>query len=375
MSKSNIVHRVPLRIAVVGGGAAGLACAEALILRGARVSLFEAGRVGQGALAASGGMLAAGFETAFEAPPGPAFPALAHAALERWDAFAARVGAAGYEKRGSITPVYDREGLERLEQAAIRARQAGFEARTLTAAQAARAEPGLAPPHGGLEFPGDGQVDNRALGAALAYRLARLDVALTEQTPVKAVEPAGEGVILHLDSGELRFDAVVLATGSVLPEGLRLPANLVSPVKGQMIAFDLPREAGPDRIVRGLDIYLAAKPGGRLIAGATSEPGKAGLETNDAAIEALAARARAALPVLENRPVAERWAGLRPASPDLLPVLGPAGDARIQLALGGYRNGVLFAPAIGEAVAASLIDGALPDYASALTLARFGPAG
>lgn len=375
MSKANIAHRVPLRIAVVGAGAAGLACAEALARRNTRVTLFEAGRAGQGALAASGGMLAAGFETAFEAPDTPLFSDLARAALERWDDFAARIRAPGYERAGSITPVDDGAGLARLEAAEDRARKAGFDVRRLSGDAAGRAEPALAGPIAALEFPGDGQVDNRGLGTALAACLEEQGATLRETMSVRAIELSGDGVCLHLDAGEAHFDAVVLATGSVLPGGVEALHGLLTPVKGQMIGFELPRSAAPRRIVRGLDIYLAAKPGGRLIAGATSEPGEAGLETDDTAIEELTARARACLPSLRGLPVIESWAGLRPASPDFLPILGPAHDPRIQLALAGYRNGVLFAPAIGQALAASVVDGALPDFARGLALSRFGRPG
>ena len=378
MTNADMPRPVPGRVAVIGAGAAGLACAFALVRRGVEVCVFEAGRAGGGALAASGGMLAAGFETAFEARDPQSFASLALHAAGLWPGWAADIEAAagcelGYRRHGSITPAFVREELALLDAGQARAAAQGIVLRRLDAKGAAAAEPGLAPCLGALEFPGDGGVDNRALGPALAEAIARRGGTLREDCAVERVEAASDGVTLWCAEGApVRFDAVIVATGSVLPAGLEPLRPLLRPVKGQMIAFDLDGLPPPRRIVRALSVYLAAKPGGRLVAGATSEPGVDTLSTEQAAIDRLAARARAVFPSLSGRPVAERWAGIRPATPDGLPILGPGPLPGVHLALGGYRNGVLLAPAIGAALADSVLTGRLPQEAAACGAQRFG---
>lgn len=368
-------------IAVVGAGAAGLACAFALLRRGLTVSVFEAAQAGQGALAASGGMLAAGFETAFEARDPERFAAFAIRARDLWPDWVRAIEhlsgrTLAYERFGSITPAFTRSELSRLDEAGTRVREAGIEVRRLDVKAAARAEPGLAACLGALEFPGDGGIDNRALGAGLAAALRAGGTILREDCAVQRIEAGPAGVTLTLSDGPAEgFDAAVIATGTVLPAGLEALDGLLRPVKGQMIGFDLPRELAPRRIVRGLSVYLSAKPGGRLIAGATSEPDIKSGHTDSDALDRMAEAARAAWPALTSAPVVEAWTGLRPMTPDELPLLGPCAIPGVHLALGGYRNGVLFAPAMGEAIAETVIAGSLPGYAKGLSALRIGQGG
>jgi glycine oxidase len=378
MSESIITHSRPFRIAIAGAGASGLACAEALSRRGAHITLFSSGPAGQGALAASGGMLAAGFESAFEATEIAAFSGIAFRALSLWDDYAARIEretgqSIGYERAGSITPAYTPDDVNRLNAAAARAQAAGIEVEALTGEAARSSEPALAIPLQALEFPSDGQVDNRALGQALRAIVLTRGGVLHEDTPVIAVGGDADGSWVETRRGRERFDAVIVATGARLPQGLSQTLPRPTPVKGQMIAFDLPRAEAPRRIVRGLSIYLAAKPGGRLIAGATSEPGVDTPGTDDDAIARLADAARQVLPALNDRPVVERWSGVRPRVGTGLPVLGATEVANVFIATGGYRNGVLLAPAIGEALAGAVLDGALPDWSA--TLRPLAPGG
>lgn len=378
MTNADTPPAVPRRVAVAGAGAAGLACAFALLRQGVQVSVFEAGQAGTGALAASGGMLAAGFETAFEARDPARFGELAIRARELWPDWVSAIERASgrplaYERFGAITPAFTAGELARLDEAEARACAAGLDVRRLDTSAAREAEPGLAGCLGALEFPGDGGIDNRALGAGLAEALRAGGANLREHCAVTRIESAEPGVAVTLDgTSEEHFDAAVIATGTLLPAGLEPLADLLRPVKGQMIAFELPREAAPRRILRGLSIYLAAKPGGRLIAGATSEPGIESCHTDADALARLADAARSAWPALERVPVREAWAGLRPMTPDALPLLGPGAVAGVHLALGGYRNGVLFAPLMGEAVAEAVLTGSLPGYARDLRALRFG---
>jgi Glycine/D-amino acid oxidases (deaminating) len=173
-----------------------------------------------------------------------------------------------------------------------------------------------------------------------------------------------------LDLGDpIHADVVILAAGAAAIPGA--PACLKSvPVKGQMVAFAAARPLAPSRIVRSFSIYLAAKPGMRLVAGATSEPGLDDEATDDEAAARLTSAARAVLPGLAAVPVMDRWAGLRPRSADGMPVIGEV-EPGLLAAAGGYRNGVLLAPAMAEALAARL--GAGEDWPSAAPFAPDRP--
>ncbi len=371
----NIVRNHGLRIAVVGAGAAGLAAAWQLARAGHGVTVCDRGDPARSALWASGGMLAGGFEAGAELDPAHplagAFADLARRAAGLWPDWVKRLEAEtglalGYEQRGSLLPAFTAEESERASAVMERARALGYEANRLDAAAIAASEPGLAPSLGGVEFPGDGQLDNRALREALVDAVRRAGgVFETGEARIETVAGGAREVVMD-ETRRVTADLIVLAAGAFAVKG-GPAAAMTEPVKGQMVAFAASRPLAPNRIVRGFSIYLAAKPGQRLVAGATSEPGEAGLETDDEAIERLVAAARRAAPGLAAVPVTERWAGLRPRSADLMPVIGEAGPGLL-VAAGGYRNGVLLAPAIAEAAAAYAETGAIRGAAE-----PFGP--
>lgn len=369
------------RIVIVGGGASGLSCAWRLAGAGLGVTLIEAGEPGGGALHASGGMLAAGFESAVELEPehdlAPAFARLADAAADLWPGWAERLQAEsgralGYERRGSITPIFTAAESERAAAAVERARALGVETSRMDAEAVREAEPSLARALGAVVFPKDGQVDNRALGQALMDASHARGVTFVTGRTVTGLERAGGQVAgVTLDQGEsISADAVVLAAGAATLPG-SASGLAMEPVKGQMIAFAAARPIAPARVVRGFSIYLAAKPGTRLVAGATSEPGVENPSTDDDAIARLTDAARAAIPGLSAAPVMERWAGFRPRTSDSMPVIGEV-EPGLLAAGGGYRNGVLLAPAIAEAVAAYL--GVGEDWPSAAPFSPKRPA-
>ncbi|MCR9130739.1 MAG: FAD-dependent oxidoreductase [Alphaproteobacteria bacterium] len=378
MSDTSIIaDQAAGRIVVIGGGASGLSCAWRLAGAGLKVTLIEAGEPGGGALHASGGMLAAGFESAVELQPdhllASAFVRFAEAASDLWPGWAERLQAEsgralGYERRGSIIPIFTAEESERAAAAMDRARALGIETSRYDAAALHEAEPSLARALGAIVFPRDGQVDNRALGKALTEAARGRGVDIIKGRSVTGLErSAGRVTGVTLDLGDpVDAEAVILASGTGAISGAP-PVMAMEPVKGQMIAFAAARPVAPAHVVRGFSIYLAAKPGTRLVAGATSEPGVEDPGTDDEAIARLTAAARAAIPGLVAAPVMERWAGLRPRTADSMPVIGEV-EPGLLAAGGGYRNGVLLAPAIAEALAAYL--GVGEDWPSA---APFSP--
>jgi glycine oxidase len=108
--------------------------------------------------------------------------------------------------------------------------------------------------------------------------------------------------------------------------------------------------------------------------GATSERGKADTEVDRAAIGALKAKAAALIGSLASAPEVSAWAGVRPGTPDDAPMIGATAIPGVYAALGCYRNGILFAPAVAELVADMMIDGKVSARATAFDPLRFDKA-
>lgn len=382
MTELTLTQKQPGRILIVGGGAAGLACGWRLALRGVDVIIIEAGRCGGGALWASGGMLAAGFESAFELdvrnPLAAPFSRFLHDCLGYWYDWAEVLQAQsdinlGYEQLGSITPAFSDDEEARLDEGLDQASLLDIPAMRVDAATLEQMEPALATGRGAVVFSKDGQLDNRALGPMLVTAFQSAGGTVREGVRVLALDrSAGQVCGVELDTGErLDADLVIMANGADPLSGAPRPAR-IQPVKGQMIGFDLPRDLAPKRVVRGLSIYLAAKPGRRLIAGASVEPGDRSTHVTPNTLDALTRAARSAAPVLKAREVQDSWAGLRPRSEDSMPVVGEV-EPGLYLALGGYRNGVLAAPGLAHLLEQNLGWAPLSEAGQLFTPARFGP--
>lgn len=129
------------------------------------------------------------------------------------------------------------------------------------------------------------------------------------------------------------------------------------------------------RVVQTLGCYLIPRSGQRILVGATAEQAGFHSHTTPRGIAFLLREAVATVPVLAGAPIAEVWAGLRPATPDSLPILGsdPEVDG-LYYATGHYRNGILLAPITAEAMADVLTGRTPPVPLDAFGPGRFGPA-
>jgi glycine oxidase len=226
-----------------------------------------------------------------------------------------------------------------------------------------------------LDVPGDHSADPRALVLALAEAARRAGVTLRTGARVERLEQrSGRVSGVGLAGGEvMRADHVVAAAGawSTAIEGLpRIPLR---PVKGQILRLRDP--AGPgllERIVRFEGGYLVPRGDGRYVLGATME--ERGFDTTVTAggLYALLRDAGEIVPGVHELVIEEMSAGLRPATPDNAPVLGPSEElAGLHWAAGHHRNGILLAPVTADAVADGL-DGATAGIEPAFAAARFG---
>jgi glycine oxidase len=344
-----------MRVAVVGGGVIGLACAWELARAGLRVSLFDAAPEAREASWAAAGMLAPHHEHHADGP----LWRLGVASLAAYPAFLAALGASpaavDFRADGGWAAAFDDDELPALAAQRAFLAGVGVEAVAFGAEEMRAREPRLAAVRGALAIPA-AQVDPRLLTAVLRERCAGLGVELGYRRAVARID----GTALVLADGErARADHVVLASGAWTPalaaaSGIDLPGE---PVKGQLLRFAAPGLLG--RFLHHPSAYLVPRAGG-LVVGATMV--RAGFDRADdpAAIAALVEAARRLLPALADAPVAEAWTGLRPRLQHGLPVIATP-RAGLTIATGHFRNGILLTPITASAVLA-LVTGRAPPH-------------
>jgi glycine oxidase len=127
------------------------------------------------------------------------------------------------------------------------------------------------------------------------------------------------------------------------------------PMRGQMIAY---RSTSVHHAVWGEDGYLVPKPRGFIFAGATVEDAGFRKRTTASGLAGLQRAAAGMIPALRHTDVVSSWAGLRPGSPDGLPILGRVPDRENVFVAGGhFRNGILLAPVTGRLMTQLICEG------------------
>lgn len=377
-------------VAVVGAGVIGLASAWRLAQAGASVVVVDPAP-GSGASGVAAGMLA----PVTEARPGEhAQLALNRSSWARWPAFAAEVEAAagrsvGFRADGTLMVALDADDRAVLDDLAARHEDMGLRVERLRGREARSLEPGLAPGvRAGLLASDERSVDPAALVDALLVAVERDGVTVVRGGVERlAVAPDGRavGVVVEAEASgagaprPVDAGTVVLAAGCAtplvpgVPDGARPP---VRPVKGQILTLAQPEGdhllgRTVRGIVRGASVYLVPRDDGRVVVGATVE--ERGWDTTPTAGGAyeLLRDALALVPGLDDATFVAARAGLRPGSPDDLPMIGATSVPGLVVATGHHRNGVLLTPVTAEAVAAVVAGGAPPDEVAPCDPRRF----
>ena len=359
-------------IAVVGGGLIGLSIAFELAERGAVVRVYDRGEPGHGASWAGAGMLAPYAEHIDD----EALLELCRISLERYPAFVERVVEASGVRvdlalDGIIEAAFTSERLVALNafRAALRAR--GVKAELLDRQDALVAEPVLGK-HvaGALLVAAQGYVDNRRLGRALLAACVARGVTVHAPVSELAIECDDRrvlGVRTELGFAPASFAINAAGAWAASVPGLPVAAQLpVTPVKGQMLALAAP-SGFLHRATWVPGAYLVPRTDGRLLVGATVEDAGFDERVTANAVRRLLDAALDAAPSLGAFTVTETWAGLRPATPDGRPFIGPTAIDGLLAATGHYRNGILLAPATAELIASFVETG------DATSIAAFSP--
>ena len=362
-------------VAVVGAGVIGLAVAWRAAQRGMRAVVLERGDPGRGASWLSAGMIAPVSEALVTEQP---LLRLGLRSAELYPRFVEEVHVAsgrdpGFLRCGSLLAARDRDEAEWLaRELAIRERL-GLPVNRLRASEARRLEPALAPAlRGALEIPDDHAVDPRRLTAALAEAVVVSGGEVRTGADVTAVE-IGDGCVLR-DGERIAAEQVVIAAGAWssvpgIPESARVP---VHPVKGQILRLRDP--GGPGLLTRVLRMrtgYVVPRGDGRYVLGATMEERGFDTTVTAGAVFELLRDAGELLPGISELVIDELGAGLRPATPDNAPAIGPATISGLHWAVGHYRHGILLAPITAAIVVAGLCGEELPQFAEEFSPARF----
>ncbi|PYQ15601.1 MAG: glycine oxidase ThiO [Acidobacteria bacterium] len=349
-------------VIVVGGGIVGLSAARALAAAGARTVVVERQRVGAEASTAAAGMLA----PQAEAEEGSPLLELALRARDHHSALAPALEAetgltVDLAGRGLIELAFTAEDRRRLAARREWQVRRGLAVEALGPAEVREAEPNVNPEVcGGLYVPGDRCVDNVRLVRALAASAVARGASIVTGRPVTGLVVENGRVAGVTAAAEvLRAPVVINAMGAWagLLAGDPLPPP-VEPVRGHIVAFDM-APALLRHVVCSPRGYLVPRADGRTLAGSTTERAGFDKTVTAAGLRAVLAIALEIAPVLADVRVADSWAGLRPGTPDGLPVIGPGALPGLIHATGLYRNGILLGPLAGE-IAAALARGLPP---------------
>jgi glycine oxidase len=346
-------------VVIAGGGLVGAAIALELSRAGLKVAVFDAQEPGQEASWASAGILS-------PAPENPAMIALvplAKASLQLYPGFIALVEElsaipTGYRAKGTVEALFSRHARKELNTIIALHHGLGLKAEALSAKEARELEPALSEEmEAAVLRPDEASVDNRQLSAA-ALEAARLSGAqIVAGSAVLAIwREASKCLGVVLGSGEkIAASHTIIAAGcfSANIEGVQEFAP-VRPAKGQMVSLRC-AAAKIERVLWSERIYLVPRNDGRILAGATVEYAgfdktvtAAGVHANlDGAIELSPALAAARLEAT--------WAGLRPDTPDHMPILGPTDIEGLLMATGHFRSGVLLTPVTARLISEQVL--------------------
>lgn len=399
-------------VLVIGGGVVGVSCAYELAKRGVSVTVLERDRVGHGCSFGNAGWLTPSQATPLANPsmvfksfrwmldpesplyiqprldpgylrwliefllnsrtskfvPGTmALVSLCNASVDMWEALATRNPAFSSFERHGLLAVYEHEASF---AAAVKANalmaQAGVKVERWTADQVRDREPAIVGHTvGGYFFPDDAHCKPYEAVSVLADEARALGVRFVEKAEVFQVSPAGPGPrTVKTTAGEFSAERILLAAGS-WSEDLGRMLDLRVPVLGAKGYSLLVPKANPHpkSSIYLIERKVAVNPhkDALRIAG-TLELVKNDFSINTRRVDVIMRGAKGMLNIGDAPVVQDVWRGLRPCTPDGMPVIGRAkGRGDVWLATGHQMAGLKTAPATGMLLA-QLMTGETPSF-------------
>ena len=352
---------------IVGAGIIGASIAWKLARGGLRITLLDAGAVGGEASWAGAGMLAPGGEVETR----DIWLDLALESLDLYPAYVEQLEAESgvtidYRRCGAVEIAFDDAECQALARRAAIQRPLGIPSQAMDHSALRQMVPVFdRDAAGSLFYPGDAIVDPRDVMRALRAASTAAGVEIREGWRVARIElSAGSARVENSHGDVLHAASAVLAAGAWSSEigiaGVTLPERpRAFPVKGHLTGYQLsPRTIGP--ILRRGHTYLLQRSSGFTIAGTSSEEVGFNRSIDARIVQDITASVCELLPALEQERVAAAWAGFRPAAESPGPIIRRAGDSRLWLAYGHYRNGIMLAPVTANRISREITGATSP---------------
>ena len=344
-------------VIIVGGGIIGLALSMALRKRGASVLVVERGEPGREASYAAGGMLV---DCPLETPP--VLQELATASARMYPEFAHELEL----ESGMKVDLRDQGTI--LFPSSERPPRPEFADTSLRIEALAELEPVLANIQQLAFYLKERSVDPRALSAAAWKAAKNRGVDFSSGDPVTRVN-ISDARITGVTTAKTSFLAPKVVNCAGAWSGQIGPhAFPTRPVKGQMLCLAMPSRTLLKHVIRTPKVYLIPRSDGRLLVGATVEEAGFDKRVDMETIQRLHRAALEVAPQLAEARFLDNWAGLRPGTPDALPILGATATPGYYVAAGHFRDGILLAP-VTASVMSAVIEGRAPEY----DLSAFSP--
>jgi len=370
-------------VIIIGGGIIGLSLAIALRKRGATVLIVERGEPGREASHAAGGMLV---DSPLETMP--ALQPLAAASTHMYPEFAHELEV----ESGMKVDLRDYGTILFLSKEHIRHPQ--LRTIPLCPADLSELEPAWAKltldeefdlkeegfdtedvamvvdtMHPNAYYLKERCVDPRALTSAALKTARNRRADFSSGDPVTTVN-LSDGRAVGVTTTKTTFLAEKVVNCAGAWSGQIPPHTFPTrPVKGQMLYLAMPTRTLLKHVIRSPQVYLIPRSDGRLLVGTTVEEAGFDKRTDPATIQRLYRAALQLVPKLADARILEDWAGLRPGTPDALPILGATSTPGYYVATGHFRDGIMLAPITAQVMSA-VLEGRDPEY----DLSSFSPA-
>ena len=350
-------------VIIVGGGIIGLTLSIALHKRGLRVLVVERGEPGREASHAAAGMLS---DCAIETPA--ALQALAMASARMYPEFVHEL----QDESGTRVDLRDEGTLLFLPPEHAR-KQPAFVADHPIPAPLSELEPALADMNAPALYLAalylkERSVDPRALVAAALKAAKHRGVDISSGATVTDVL-ISDARVTGIRTDRTRYSAPnVVNCAGAWAASFSTHGFPTRPVKGQMLAVACTSHNVLRHVIRAPEVYLVPRSDGRILIGSTLEEAGYDKRTDADTVHRLHQAAIRMVPALRQARILEAWAGLRPGTPDDLPILGATSTPGYFVATGHFRDGILLTPVTAHTMA-QVITGGQPDY----DIAPFSP--
>jgi glycine oxidase len=347
-------------VIVVGGGVIGASIAFELAAQKLDVVLLDRQQPGREASWAAAGMLSPGPDSPDALPLVP----LAKESMRLYPEFIASIEEASgkntaFARKGVIEVFTAPHGEAERDKMAAQYHSLGLAIEPVATDVARKAEPALGPAAlAAAWLPEEATLDPRMLMDALLTAASNRGVEIHAESPVTSLTLDGDHCTgVSVNRKNITAKCIVVAAGcfSAAIDWLDRYAP-TRPIRGQLLALES-KSVPVGRTLRSNKAYLVPRPNGRIIAGSTLEDAGFERHVTPAGVRKILDGVLELAPALANAQLVDAWAGLRPGTPDNLPILGPTDIGGLYMATGHYRNGILLAPATARLLSQWILGG------------------